>query len=133
MEIHESATPAKRVCDAHRWSLPCMAAMIPLCSKCGYELRGLPPRGVCPECGQKYDAVKNRGIRLPETPEERGSRLMRKVVRWFLVAAGAAIVGFAIYLYHRDKTVVPLYVIAPIGFCMMIVSVISHLTSEDRH
>lgn len=25
------------------------------CPKCEYELKGLPPKGVCPECGNAYD------------------------------------------------------------------------------
>ena len=32
-----------------------------MCLSCGYPLRGLPARHVCPECGWAYDAEKVQG------------------------------------------------------------------------
>jgi hypothetical protein len=31
------------------------ALRLETCPSCGYLLQGLPPEGVCPECGQRYD------------------------------------------------------------------------------
>ena len=40
------------------------------CGQCGYLLRGLPYTGVCPECGNEYDAdpLRMQGIFLPTYP-----------------------------------------------------------------
>lgn len=32
------------------------------CSRCGYDLQGLPAQGRCPECGQVYSALTGQGI-----------------------------------------------------------------------
>lgn len=41
-----------------RYALP----MYDQCHQCGYDLTGLPRRGVCPECGRRYDtAVRSHG------------------------------------------------------------------------
>ena len=41
------------------------------CGQCGYLLRGLPYKGVCPECGNEYDAdpLRMQGIFLPTFPQ----------------------------------------------------------------
>jgi predicted Zn-ribbon and HTH transcriptional regulator len=36
------------------------------CANCGYDLRGLPQSGTCPECGQPI--VQVRGVRMKEPP-----------------------------------------------------------------
>lgn len=37
------------------------------CAECGYNVRGLPVIGVCPECGQRYNARRHKmtGIFVP--------------------------------------------------------------------
>lgn len=41
------------------------------CGTCGYNLRTLPYTGLCPECGQRYNArpLKMEGIFLPQNME----------------------------------------------------------------
>lgn len=36
------------------------------CSKCGYELLGLPTKGECPECGQRYNMAIREGTTDPK-------------------------------------------------------------------
>ncbi|MBN1513679.1 MAG: hypothetical protein JXB13_16810 [Phycisphaerae bacterium] len=45
------------------------------CGTCGYNLRGLPYSGVCPECGHAYNASDHRltGIFLPNAVPFPGS------------------------------------------------------------
>jgi hypothetical protein len=47
------------------------------CGTCGYNLRGLPYSGVCPECGHRYNACDHRltGIFLPNAVPFPGSDL----------------------------------------------------------
>ncbi len=33
-----------------------LAAGVPVCTKCGYDLRNIPPRDRCPECGRRISA-----------------------------------------------------------------------------
>jgi hypothetical protein len=65
------------------------------CATCGYNLRGLPYSGVCPECGHRYNARDHRltGIFLP-----RGLEFPASDVFWALICiattAGLVAWGF---------------------------------------
>jgi hypothetical protein len=52
---------------------------LPQCSKCGYDLLGLPERGGCPECGNPYNLSTGQGMVRPVTPEERGAKLLGRL------------------------------------------------------
>jgi hypothetical protein len=50
---------------------------MPLCRGCDYDLRGLPTRGRCPECGLEYDA--DTGY-----PDEQWAKLCELLTEEFL-------------------------------------------------
>jgi hypothetical protein len=59
--------------------MPSAAANVPaetdvLCEECGYRLTGLPPTGVCPECGEPISASLDPRRRTPTAWELRGPR-----------------------------------------------------------
>lgn len=58
------------------------------CGKCGYDLTGLPLAGTCPECGQVYDVLRHRGIRMAESSTQRGDRVAARLrtVAWGIAA-----------------------------------------------
>ncbi len=61
-----------------------------ICDQCGYQLRGLPFVGRCPECGNSYSVrgIKTEGIFVPESAEFPASDLV----------AGLASGGLALWL-----------------------------------
>ena len=64
---------------------------LPLCSRCKYDLTGLPSRGFCPECGQRYDIELDVGLRRSMSAEERGDWIMRRLRMLLLLAAAVVI------------------------------------------
>ncbi len=53
-----------------------------ICDQCGYQLRGLPLVGRCPECGNSYSmrGIKTEGIFLPHAAEFPASDLVAGLV-----------------------------------------------------
>lgn len=74
------------------------------CSQCHYDLAGLPGAGNCPECGQRYWVTRGQGIKVTESAELRGSRLVKKIrTILLLVAALVLILIGAILQYGAGK------------------------------
>lgn len=70
-----------------------MAASL-VCRKCGYDLRGLPVEGVCPECSMEVQSSIHRALELKHAEELRRSPLpswLRIARSAFLGAAGTLI------------------------------------------
>ena len=78
---------------------------VAVCKQCGYELTGLADRGKCPECGHAYCISRRQGIVLPDTPEERGSRLLGRFKMIGLAAVGAVfiLIGFCVTVLGGNK------------------------------
>ena len=77
------------------------------CPVCWYDLRGLPARGVWPECGQFYEPEKPTRAR----PLPLGTRLIDAVtgvvldlraigIALFIIGAAAVVVGIAWYAWR---------------------------------
>ena len=99
------------------------------CSKCRYELIGLPPKGTCPECGQKYDVRRRIGVRYRETPEERGDRIMRRVRTgiYAFLAIASVVLGVSIHLAIKSSNALTF------GFFFAVVFLILTFTSYLAH
>lgn len=106
--------------------------MTPHCAKCGYELSGLPMRGRCPECGQVFDQIRHIGTRMPDTPEDRGSRFMRRLGQGFLVVAGGALLALSLTVAILRRSMTPMYVGGFIGAMMVVLGLVSWWTDPDR-
>lgn len=69
------------------------AIMRPIqCSKCNYDLSGLPGSGACPECGQRYWVTRGKGIHTTESSEVRGSRVAKRIRTIALLIAGLLLI-----------------------------------------
>ncbi len=77
-----------------------------ICDQCGYQLRGLPFVGRCPECGNSYRVRgrKTEGIFVPGSAEFPASDLVAGLVRrfdlWSLLFA--AILGYMGFVFLRQ-------------------------------
>lgn len=66
------------------------------CAGCGYDMLGLPGEGRCPECGNKYDMDRQRGITRRSAAmlaHDRGDRVVYLVKLWGLIGLGLVCVG----------------------------------------
>lgn len=72
------------------------------CSKCGYDLLGLPPKGECPECGQRYNVAIREGTTDPKYASRdkfdwfmrRARTLILIVLALFVMMCGGALQWF---------------------------------------
>lgn len=67
------------------------------CSQCGYDLRGLPRSGRCPECGQLYSTRTGEGIAPYESIGETTSRYYRRAGTVLLLLAALVVMGIGGY------------------------------------
>jgi hypothetical protein len=101
------------------------------CSKCNYDLAGLPGAGNCPECGQRYWITRGVGIGKGETATTRGSRLLRRI-RTILIAGAAVLVvavGFIVQLTLKTKNAISTGL--GVGGLLMICAVLSYALEKD--
>ena len=64
------------------------------CVKCGYDLTGLEPEGLCPECGAYRDAWSGKGIACRGVaPQERGDKVVRVFQVLFMLFLAAVSLG----------------------------------------
>lgn len=89
-------------------------------------------RGRCPECGQLYDQVRHIGTRFPDTPEERGSRFMRRLGQWALIIAGGLLLAISMLVAVLRNHMAPMYVGGFIGAMMLLGGVVAMWTDPDR-
>ena len=63
-----------------------------VCSKCQYELMGLPPVGICPECGARYNMTTGQGV-SQRGDIYRGERLFARLRTILLAIIAVLILG----------------------------------------
>ncbi|MBI1336032.1 MAG: hypothetical protein GC164_03615 [Phycisphaera sp.] len=71
------------------------------CLQCGYLLRGLPDKGQCPECGEKYNTFSGENIADATTAGIRSQKIERKLATYSFGCAAAFFVvctGVTAYL-----------------------------------
>jgi hypothetical protein len=71
-----------------------------ICGKCGYDLRGLPVRGGCPECGNTYDKNNFSGIANPNSMYQKSETIAFWLKILALIAAAVidGLFGVAVLL-----------------------------------
>lgn len=75
--------------------MPTMADTESYCGKCGYDLSGLPVRGSCPECGQRYDTQARVGIQRTSRRQQKADRLLRRIRTIACFLAAGVVMGCA--------------------------------------
>jgi len=55
---------------------------LPVCRGCGYDLRGGPIRGQCPECGRAFDLNTGTGLARPSPRHEPALTWMDRLTRY---------------------------------------------------
>ena len=80
-----------RVCRVLGWAM---------CEQCGYDLRGLPERHTCPECGKQYDLNRTRAHwrAMEGASAKQGNWTMRPSgkFQWVIVVAPLALALLAV-------------------------------------
>gem|GEM_PF-3091644 len=106
-----------------------------ICGKCGYDLRGLPERGGCPECGNTYDKNNFSGIAKPDNIYRKSETIAFWLKILTLVFGGIVIMGcsgvLSLFAVNPQKPLITGGVIC----CMMMLIAIAMITLkwiEDR-
>ncbi len=68
-----------------------------LCVQCGYDLRGTPRDGRCPECGTLVATSEQQGV------STRWRRFVKRRARYIWLGLGICVLGFAIGLIYRQR------------------------------
>ncbi|MBL4700638.1 MAG: hypothetical protein JKX85_05195 [Phycisphaeraceae bacterium] len=75
-----------------------------ICAKCGYDLRGLPQRGGCPECGSTYNKDTLNGIASLNSAYRRSENISFWLKIAALILSALMIMGCAGILSYFAKT-----------------------------
>lgn len=101
------------------------------CSRCDYDLTGLPDEHTCPECGFAYDKHAT-SIRLTSRREYRYAQIMGvlwffyfvslwqrgpiKMPAWFLIVFSVIFVGMFLFRLRKSRTVADRMIFTREGF-----------------
>lgn len=96
-----------------------------MCGKCGYDLRGLPVRGGCPECGNTYDKNNFSGIAKPNSIYQKSETIAFWLKIMVLVGGGVVVMGcsglLSVFAQHPEKPLITGGVVC----CMMVLIAIA--------
>ena len=104
------------------------------CSKCGYDLTGLDRLGVCPECGQPYDAQRSVGVDDTNHPQRRLDRLLKRVWTLSLIVAMLVVIacsGTCALFVPKPRTAIAIG-----GFVLLVLilaTIISYLSQKEEY
>ncbi len=99
------------------------------CEKCGYDLTGLEPEGLCPECGAYRDAWSGKGIagRGMEA-QKRGDQVVRvfQVLVLLFLAVVSLVLG-SVYTW-KSKSYSPLIITGIVALLFFMSAVVAGLS-----
>jgi hypothetical protein len=102
-----------------------------VCSKCQYELVGLPPAGVCPECGARYNMTTGQGVSNP-ADIYRGERLFARVRTISLAVIAVLILGCGGVLGVALGNQKPFAIAALLGAVFFLAALTSFVYERDE-
>ena len=102
------------------------------CDQCDYELIGLPPKGKCPECGQRYDVNRHVGVRDQQTAEQRGVLIAKRIrtAIFILMSLGAAALGLYVQIAGKKDYALAVGIFVAVMFLMA--AVMSYMSQKER-
>src|SRR3954467_11897945 len=102
------------------------------CFRCGYDLRGLPPGGNCPECGLAVERSSVEGDELWHAPPA----WLAKLSWGARLVLLAPVLGFVYAAYGRRYVNVPWvagFSLAPLAFALMFAAGVWLVTARQPH
>ena len=96
-----------------------------ICSKCKYDLRGLPNRGGCPECGNTYNKDRLIGIASPDNGYQRSEKIAFWLKIACLVIGALMVLGCSGVLSYIAKDPRKPLITGGVICCMMVLMAIA--------
>jgi hypothetical protein len=103
------------------------------CEQCGYDLTGLEPEGLCPECGAYRDAWSGKGIATRGAAQQlRGDRIVRVFQVLGLLFLAALSIGLGAMYSWKSGSYSPLVLTGLVSLMFLVSAVFAGL-SVWRH
>jgi len=103
-----------------------------LCSKCRYDLSGLPGVGNCPECGQRYWITRGKGIYHGDSAEARGGRIVRRLRTIIFLVLGMIVLVAGTIVQLATKRQNAFLTGLGVGGLLLVVAYMSYATEKEE-
>ncbi len=103
------------------------------CEQCGYDLTGLDPEGLCPECGAYRDAWSGKGIAGRGADQlRRGDWLVRLFKVLVLLFLAALSVGLGVMYWSKSGSYTPLVLTGMVSLLFVVSAVVAGVSLFRR-